>query len=719
MVRIDDILENILSYDPQADLDAVRKAYVFCAKVHQGQVRLSGEPYLTHPMEVAYILTQLKLDVATVVTGLLHDTLEDTLTTTPELRTIFGNEVAELADGVTKIGKISFRTSEERQAENFRKMLLAMARDIRVILIKLSDRLHNMRTLDYQPQERQKKIARETQDIYAPLANRLGISWIKSELEDLSFRFLMPETFYDLVGKVAKKKKEREEYIENVKSTLEKKLEEHEIEGNIAGRSKHLYSIYTKMEKRGIDFDQIYDLIAFRLIVKTVRDCYAALGIIHAAWKPIPGRFKDYIAMPKANMYQSLHTTVVGPYGERMEIQIRTEEMHRVAEEGIAAHWKYKEGKAVAEFPDRDDKRFRWLRQLLEWQQELKDSREFMDSVRIELFPEEVYVFTPTGDVKELPKEATPIDFAYAVHTDVGHRCTGAKVNGRLVPLKSPLKNGDIVEIITSPNQTPSKDWLKYVRTSKARNKIRQWIKVEQREKSLELGRELLEKELRKYGMSLKRVLASDGLNEAMTELGYHAPDDLLANLGYGKVSMGQVVGRIVPPEKLKTEPPPKPGRLGKMLEKVRRKPSSAIKIQGIEDILVRFAKCCNPLPGDPIVGFITRGRGVTVHASECPHVFEGDSDRRINVEWDMKKKSSRPVKIRVFCSDQKGMLAGITGAITNCEANILSANVFSTLDHKGVNTFEVDVQDLDHLNRVVGAVQKIKGVYKVERVRN
>jgi len=506
MVRLDDILEKIRAFNSDADLDTVRKAYVFSAKVHQGQVRLSGEPYLTHPMEVAYILVQLKMDVPTIVAGLLHDTLEDTLTTIEELHTVFGKEVAGLVDGITKIGKITFQTREERQAENFRKMLLAMARDIRVILVKLADRLHNMRTLHFQPEARQRKIAQETLDIYAPLANRLGISWIKGELEDLAFRYLQPEIFYDLVAKVAKRKKEREQYIEEVKNQIRNKLQEHDIEGEVSGRSKHLYSISLKMERQGIDFDQVYDLIAFRIIVESVRECYAVLGMIHATWKPIPGRFKDYIAMPKANLYQSLHTTVIGPYGERVEVQIRTDEMHRIAEEGIAAHWKYKEGKAPNGVGSRDDNRFRWLRQLLEWQQELKDSREFMDTVKVDLFPEEVYVFTPKGEVKELPRGATPIDFAYAIHTDVGQRCVGGKVNGKLVPLRTELNNGDIVEVLTSPNQTPSKDWLKWVRTSKARNKIRHWIKSEQRERSIAIGRELLEKELRKYGFSLNRA---------------------------------------------------------------------------------------------------------------------------------------------------------------------------------------------------------------------
>jgi len=718
MVRLDEILDKIRSYNPDADFDLFRRAYAFSAKVHEGQTRLSGAPYLTHLTEVAYILVQLKMDIPTIVTGLLHDTLEDTLATHEELVALFGKEIAELVDGVTKIGKISLRTSEERQAENFRKMLLAMARDIRVILVKLADRLHNMRTLDYQPHDRQLKIARETLDIFAPLANRLGISWVKSELEDLSFRYLHPETFSDLASKVAKKKKERERYIEDVKKNIRDKLGRNGIKGDISGRSKHLYSIYLKMERQGIEFDQVYDLIAFRIIVESVRDCYAALGIIHSTWKPIPGRFKDYIAMPKANMYQSLHTTVIGPFAERMEVQIRTEEMHRIAEEGIAAHWKYKEGKAVAGLKGREDNRFGWLRQMLEWQRELKDSREFMDTVRVDLFPEEVYVFTPNGDVKELPKGSTSVDFAYIIHSDVGHRCVGARINGRLLPLKTELKNGDIVEVLTSSTQTPSKDWLKFVKTSKARNRIRQWVKTQQREKSIELGRELFEKELRKHGMSLKKTLATPELSEVAEDFGFHSIDDLLAAIGYGKLSIGQLVGRIVPSEKIKPESLKK-GPIGQVLDKIRRSPSTGIRIQGVEDIMVRFAKCCNPLPGDPVSGFITRGRGVTVHTADCPHVAVGDAERRIEVEWDMRKKTSRPVHIRVYCVDQKGMLAGITGAITNCEANIVSAHVMSTPDHKGLNTFEVDVQDLDHLNRVIKSIYKVKGVYKVERLRH
>jgi len=716
MIRLNDILDKVMAYNPAADLDLVRKAYVYCAKVHQGQTRLSGEPYLVHPMEVAAILADLRLDVPTVVTGLLHDTVEDTLTTLDELKELFGEEVAILVDGVTKIGKIHFKTKEESQAENFRKMLLAMSNDIRVILIKLADRLHNMRTLQYQPEPKQRSIAKETLDIYAPIANRLGISWIKSELEDLSFRYLDPQLYYDLASKVTKKKKEREADVEKARSTIAAKLAEHDIKGDVYGRSKHLYSIYRKMESRNVDIDQIYDLIAIRVMVEGIRECYEVLGIIHSTWKPVPGRFKDYIAMPKGNMYQSLHTTVIGPFGERMEVQIRTGEMHRVAEAGIAAHWKYKEGKG---YDEKDVKRFAWLRQLLEWQQELQDSREFMDTVKVELFPEEVYVFTPKGDVKSFPKGSTPIDFAYSVHTDVGHRCVGAKVNGKLVPLKHELKTGDIVEVLTSPHHTPSKDWLKVVRSSRARNKIRVWIKTEERKRSITLGREICEKEFRRYSLNFAKLQRSGDVKKLAAEFGLVSEEDLLASIGYGKLSSHQVIAKLIPAEKLEQHQERKESRVGKVIEKLIKKSSSAIQISGVEDVLVRFGKCCNPVPGDDIVGFITRGRGVTIHTSDCPLALESDPDRRIEVAWNKDKRSALPVKIRVTCHDEKGILANISQAITNCEANIASATIQSTVDKRGINIFEIEITDLDHLNRVIKSVMQIKGVTKVDRLKS
>lgn len=716
MIRLNDILEKVLSYNSSADLDVIRKAYVFSAKVHQGQMRLSGEPYLVHPMEVAAILADLKLDVPTVVTGLLHDALEDTLTTYDQLVSIFGEEVANLVDGVTKISKIYFKTKEESQAENFRKMLLAMANDIRVILVKLADRLHNMRTLQHQPEAKQRSIARETLEIYAPMANRLGISWIKSELEDLSFRYVNPQLYYDLAAKVAMKKKERESYVDEVMGIIVEKLKETGIEGEVSGRSKHLYSIHNKMESRNVDIDEIYDLIAIRILVSDIRACYEVLGIIHSTWKPIPGRFKDYIAMPKSNMYQSLHTTVIGPFGERMEVQIRTTEMHRVAEAGIAAHWKYKEGKG---YDERDVKRFAWLRQLLEWQQELQDSKEFMNTVKVELFPEEVYVFTPKGDVKGFPKGATPIDFAYSVHTDVGHRCVGAKVNGKLVPLKYEMKTGDIIEVVTSPHHTPSKDWLKIVKSTRARNKIRAWIKTEERKRSIVLGREICEKEFRRYSLNFGKLQKSGELKRVAVEFGFVGEEDLLAAVGYGKLSCNQILGKLLSEDKLAETREKKESRISKALGKLTKKSTSAIQINGVDDVLVRFGKCCNPVPGDDIVGFITRGRGVTVHTSDCSFVRESDPDRRVSVTWNSTKKSALSVKIRVSCHDQKGILASIAQVIANCEANISSASVQSTVDKKGINLFEVDVVDLDHLTKVMNSIMKIKGVIKVERLKS
>jgi len=716
MIRINNILDKITAYNPAADLNIIRKAYVYCAKVHQGQNRLSGEPYIIHPMEVAGLLADLKLDVPSIVTGFLHDTIEDTLATSEELDMMFGSEVAALVDGVTKISKIDFKTKEESQAENFRKMLLAMAVDIRVILVKLADRLHNMRTLEFQSEQKQRRIARETMDIYAPIANRLGISWVKVELEDLSFRYLHPEIYFDLVKKISLKKQEREAFVGEAKSIILEKLTFYGIKCEISGRSKHLYSIYKKMEKRNVEFEEIYDLIALRILVADVRECYEVLGVIHSAWKPIPGRFKDYVAMPKGNMYQSLHTTVIGPSGDRMEVQIRTHEMHSVADAGIAAHWKYKEGKG---YDEKEVKRFAWLRQLLEWQNELQDSKEFMDSVKFELFPEEVYVFTPKGDVKAHPKGSTPIDFAYSVHSDVGHRCVGAKVNGKLVPLKYELKNGDIVEIITSPHHTPSKDWLKIVKSSRARNRIRAWIKIEERKRSIALGREICEKDLRKYSVNLQKIQKSGEFKKIANEFGFAADDDLLAAVGYGKVSSGQIVGKLLPAEKIKERAEHKETRLEAIINRLKGKSVGAVEISGIDDVLVRFGKCCNPVQGDEIIGFITRGKGVTVHTADCQFALESDPERRIDVTWNRQKSAALPVRIRVVCHDVKGILANITMAITNSEANIASAQIQSTVDQRGENIFEVNVIDLAHLQKVMNALMKVKGMIKVERIKH
>ena len=715
MIRLNDILDTVSSYNPAADLNLIRKAYVYCAKVHQGQTRLSGEPYIIHPLEVAGLLAHLKLDVPSIVTGLLHDTIEDTLTTAEELAEMFGQEVADLVDGVTKISKINFKTKEESQAENFRKMLLAMAKDIRVILVKLADRLHNMRTLQFQPDVKQRAISKETMDIYAPIANRLGISWIKTELEDLSFRYLNPQMYADLTTRIQLKKQEREQYVAETRQIIEGKLRDYGITGEVSGRSKHLFSIWRKMEKRSVDLDEIYDLTAFRILVEDVRRCYEVLGVIHSSWKPIPGRFKDYIAMPKGNMYQSLHTTVIGPHGDRIEVQIRTFEMHNVADAGIAAHWKYKEGKG---YDEKEVKRFAWLRQLLEWQQELQDSREFMDSVKVELFPEEVYVFTPKGDVKGFPKGSTPIDFAYAVHTDVGHRCVGAKVNGKLVPLKHQLQNGDIVEVITSPHHSPSKDWLKIVHSSRARNKIRAWIKTEERKSSVVLGKEICEKEFRKYSVNLQKVSRQGELKRVAGEFGLNSEDDLLAAVGYGKLSAGQVLGKLLPDEKLHARQEPRESRLDSVINRLKGRSSSAVEVGGLEDIMIRYAKCCNPVPGDEIVGFITRGQGVAIHTADCPFIHESDPERRIDVTWSKGKSAALPVRVRVLCHDEKGVLANMTMAIANAEANIISAHVKSTVDKRGENIFEINITDLQHLQRVMNALMKVKGVIKVERCK-
>lgn len=715
MLRFNDIFERLLLYYPNADTDILKKAYVFSAKVHLGQVRLSGEPYLIHPLEVAGILTQLKLDVASVATGLLHDTVEDTLTTIDEIRENFGEEIANLVDGVTKISQITLKTSEENQAENFRKIILAMVKDIRVILIKLADRLHNMRTLKYHSPEKQVLIAQETLDIYAPIAHRLGIEWVKAELEDLAFKHLHPDIYEDIKRKIAKKEKEREHYIEEVKRTLMRKLYENNIEGEVTGRLKQIYSIYLKMKDQNIDFDQVYDITAFRVIVNTVKECYDVLGIIHSLWKPIPGKFKDYIGLPKENMYQSLHTSVIGPYGERIEIQIRTHDMHKVAEEGIAAHWKYKEGKLLNEA---DDKRFTWLRQLLEWQRDLKDDREFIETVKVDLFPNEVFVFTPKGEVKQFPAGATPVDFAYSIHSDVGNHCVGAKVNGKLVQLRYILKSGDTVEIITSPSQKPSKDWLKFVKTSRAKTKIRQWFKTEEREKSIALGKEILEKELRKYNIQLAKLSKSGDFSKVATEFSFQTVEDLLAAIGYGKITANQVIGKIIPQDKLEPKEEKEEGSLKRFFKKITRAPRDAILIKGIDNVMVRYAGCCNPVPGDKVVGFITRGRGITVHSADCQRAIDNDPNRRIEVEWDLSKEYIYPVKIRIHSEDKKGLLAEISNSFSVNEANIKNARVETTEDKKAISTFEVEIKDLNHLNKIIKAIEKIKGINRVERLR-
>ncbi len=722
MATISEIIDSVRTYHPAADLDLIQRCYSFAEKAHSGQLRRSGEPYVIHPLGVAATIAELKLDVPSLCAGLLHDCVEDTSATTEELQRLFGQEIAFLVEGVTKLGKIPWNTREERQAENFRKMLLAMARDIRVILIKLADRVDNMRTLGAMPADKQERIARETMDIYAPLANRMGIQWIKIELEDLSFKYLYPEEYSSLHDSLTRYHEERAKYIEDVTAILRDEMTRNEVECQVYGRPKHLWSIQQKMKRTGCDLEQLYDIIAFRVIVPSLRACYEALGVIHAKWTPIPGRFKDFIALPKPNMYQSLHTSVIGPRGERMEVQIRTPDMHRVAEEGIAAHWRYKEGRPyLGKGDEKDEKTFAWLRQLMQWQRDLKDPTEFIETVKIDLFTDEVYVFTPKGDVRALPKGSNPIDLAYTIHTQVGNRCSGARVNGIMVPLRYVLRNGDTVEILTSPNQKPNKDWLKFCLTSNAKAKIRHYIRTEQRERSKQLGRELCEREFRRAGRSLNRLEKSPELDKVVKQLHHATLDDLFIAVGYGKLLPADVADKLAPEpradrhegvvEPVADTPSEKVAR-----RTVRRAPTG-IRVAGIDDVMIRWGKCCSPLPGDPIIGFITRGRGVTVHTRTCPKSLDQDPDRRIEVEWDGKLKTPRPVSIQVVCADKPGLLANISQSFHEQGVNISQANCRSTDDHRAVNTFQFSVSDLDQLKIVIKAIQRISGVYSVDRI--
>jgi GTP pyrophosphokinase len=716
VTSLDDILAKVQRYHPAGDLEMVRRAYDFAAKAHDGQRRRSGEPYVIHPLGVASNIADLRLDVSSVCAGLLHDCVEDTSATTEEIGKLFGSEVALLVEGVTKLGKVPWNTREERQAENFRKMLLAMARDIRVILIKLCDRLDNMRTLDAMPPDKQERIARETMDIYAPLAHRLGIQWIKVELEDLSFKYLYPKEYAELNEKLQRYFTERQRYIEEVVGIIKQELQQNGIEAEVSGRPKHLWSIYQKTVKTGRELEQLFDIVAFRCLVSSVRDCYGALGVVHGKWTPIPGRFKDFIALPKPNLYQSLHTSVIGPRAERIEIQIRTLEMHQVAEEGIAAHWRYKEGK-----PEKGtdaDQTFAWLRQLMEWQKTLTDPTEFIETVKVDLFADEVFVFTPRGDVKALPKGATPVDFAYAVHTEVGNRCSGARVNGLIVPLRYQLRNGDRIEILTSPNQKPNKDWLKFVITSSARAKIRHYMRAEQRERSKVLGRELLDRELRKYSVSFSKSEKSGDLDHAASELRLRSLDELLINVGYGKILPADVIEVMVPEDRRKSVPPAVlQNPAAHLVKRAGATSSSGIKVAGEGDILVRFAKCCSPVPGDAIVGVITRGRGVTVHTKSCPTCLEQAEERRIEVEWDVNQKTSRPVTVQVVCANRPGLLALISSTFTERGLNITQANCRAGDEARAVNTFTFNVKDVDQLHEVMRSLQKINGVISVQRM--
>jgi guanosine-3',5'-bis(diphosphate) 3'-pyrophosphohydrolase len=713
MIRLDDITSKILSYHPTADTNLIEKAYVYSAKVHKGQVRLSGEPYLSHPLEVAGILANMKMDEVSIASGLLHDTVEDTLAELEDIEYLFGKKVATIVDGVTKISKIHFLSKEEQQAENIRKMILAMATDIRVLLVKLADRLHNMQTLGFQPPEKQEVIARETLDIYAPLAGRMGIYWLKSTLEDLSLFYLEPKIYEDIRLGIAQRREGQAKFIKEIKEILAKRSHEAGIKATIKGRNKHFYSIYKKMMEQDLNIDQVYDILAFRIIVNAVKECYEVLGLIHSMWKPVAGRFKDYISLPKANMYQSLHTTVIAPLGERMEIQIRTWDMDRIAEEGIAAHWRYKEG---YESDKKMHGQYPWMKQLLEWQKSLKDPREFLETVRLDLFSGEVYVFTPKGEVKELPMGATPVDFAYGIHSEVGNRCIGAKVNERIVPLSYQLKNGDIVQIITSKNHKPSKDWLNFVKTSTARTRIRQWIKQEEREESIAIGRDILEKGLRKLNLALSRQLKGEEMLDVAHGFSLKSVDDLLANIGYGKVSPKQVLNRLVPPLDIKEDRPE--GLVQKIVHRIKRKKGeNGIKVKGMSDMLIRFGKCCHPLPGEPVIGFITRGRGVTIHARDCRHIRDVDQDRLVEVEWERSKDINYLARLRVTNISKKGMLANISAVLAQSEANIVDADIQTTVDKKGISTFTIEISDYSQLRDIVSKIKKIKEVLKVERI--
>jgi GTP diphosphokinase / guanosine-3',5'-bis(diphosphate) 3'-diphosphatase len=716
-MKVTELIDKVQTYYPSGDFDLIRRAYDFSSNVHRGQKRRSGEPYLTHPMAVAGVIADLKLDVPSVVGGLLHDTVEDTLTTIDEIKNLFGPEVAGLVDGVTKLSQVNFTSQEQKQAENFRKMIVAMAKDIRVILIKLADRTHNMRTLDHMPVDKQVATAQETLDIYAPLAHRLGIAWIKDELEDLALKYLHPEIYYQLKRNVAKKKAAREKYINEVIALIGKILDKEGIEAEVSGRPKHFFSIYQKMETQNLLYDQIYDLVAFRILVDTVRECYETLGVIHAQWKPVPGRFKDYIALPKPNMYQSLHTTVIGPYGERIEIQIRTQEMHRVAEEGIAAHWKYK--KDGKDFQFNDIQRFAWLRQLLEWQQNLQDPQEFLHTIKEDLFADEVYVFTPKGDLLNFPKGTTVIDFAYRIHSEVGHHCSGARINGQLVPLRYMLRSGDTVEIITMHQQTPSRDWLKLAKTPRAKSHIRNWLKKQQRERSVALGREILESDLTRYKLDYAGLRRDGKLDAIAKDLAMKDEESLLASIGYGKLTPRQVLLKLVPADQLDGTNKPAEGTLERLFRIVsRQKRDLGVRVKGVGDVLVRFARCCHPLPGEDIVGFITRGRGVTVHTASCPAVLESDPHRRVEVTWQDGGQAPRAIKIDVSCIDRPGLLAAISAAITGADINIARAQVRTFPDQKALNTFEVMITDSKQLKRVLASIAKVKGVYKATRAK-
>ncbi|HBV95749.1 MAG: (p)ppGpp synthetase [Peptococcaceae bacterium BICA1-7] len=716
-MTLDDLVQKLIHYNPQADLSVIRRAFECAREAHKGQTRISGEEYITHPLSVAMILAEIEMDEQTLLAALLHDVVEDTSCSLEQISSAFGEEVALMVDGVTKLGKLEFKSKEEQQAENLRKMFLAMAKDIRVILIKLADRLHNMRTLRYQSEKKQKEIALETIEIYAPLAHRLGIYHLKWELEDLSFRYLYPDNYYQMAEQVSQTRVKREEFIINVIQILREKLAMVGIEADIQGRPKHLYSIYEKMKEQQKELSEIYDVLAVRILVHSIRDCYASLGTVHTLWKPIPGRFRDFIAMPKTNMYQSLHTTVVGPQGEPLEIQIRTVEMHRTAEYGIAAHWRYKEGGRG----DKDfDKKLAWLRQLLEWQHDLRDAREFMETLKVDLFADAVFVFTPKGDVYELPAGSVPIDFAYRVHTQVGHSCVGAKVNGRIVPLEYKLKNGDIVEVITSRHPAgPSRDWINMVKTSQAKNRIRQWFKKEHREENMARGKELLEREAKRLGME-QDSFKDQALLEAGKRYTLFTVDDVYASIGEGSITATTVLNRIREgrPDRRIVLSEKYQALVGDQRKPDWGRPTQGIKVRGVDNLLIRLAHCCNPIPGDPIVGYITRGRGVSIHRGDCRNLQffgQGEDSRLVEVAWDSEVQTSFQVKLEISGSDRAGLLSDILAVLVEMK---ISANWINARGRKDTAIVEMilEMKSKEQLEYIISKINRVKDVYEVRR---
>jgi GTP diphosphokinase / guanosine-3',5'-bis(diphosphate) 3'-diphosphatase len=729
--RFEALLRHVQANRPSEDISLIRKAWEFCVQHHEGQMRASGEPYIIHPLEVAEVLAEMKMDSTAIAAGLLHDAVEDTPATSEEIEAGFGDQVAHIVDGVTKIDKIQFANREDRQAENVRKMLLAMVTDVRVVLIKLADRLHNMRTLEHLKPDRQEAIARETLDIYAPLAHRLGMGKVRGELEDLAFRYTDPVSFEQVSAAVEARRVEGEQFLRGVEDTLVEQLRENNIEARVEWRIKRLYSIYQKQQRSRVTFDQVYDLLAVRVITQDVAACYAVFGLIHTLWRPVPGRIKDFIAIPRANRYRSLHTTVIGDGGHQFEVQIRTEEMHRIAEEGIAAHWKYKAGEGAV--TARDEERLNWIRQLVEWQKEMTDPNEFLSSLKMDLYPDEVYTFTPKGKVVVVPADGTPVDFAYTIHTEVGHTCVGAKVNGRMVPLRTKLRTGDIVEIVTQKDHKPSRDWLTFVKSPRARNKIKHWLNEDQRRRAVEIGRKLLEREARKFKVPMTQIDDQD-LGRIANEYGVATAADLLATLGQGKHSAHQVLGKLAPgldsqgEDEVATEAKPGSGEAG-MSDAVRKlhlTGSDSLQVEGQNDLLVYRARCCNPIRGEEIVGYVTRGKGVAVHARSCPNVQNllYESDRRIAVEWSRVGDQSAgrpqryPVKITVYCDDRTGMLKELTAVISDDNTNICGVDIRHDEDGEAIIEFVVEAEDLRHLNRMVLGIRRVSGVRAVQRTQ-